>query len=79
MENEQLVMKTYIFIFYLLSLIFHLLSFIFYLLSIQYPASSPAGRIPSWGGISRPEGLPCNGAHSRRMTVFCLSAADSQL
>jgi hypothetical protein len=43
----------------------HLLSFTYS--SRLYPASFPAGRIPSCGGIARPKGK-----HSRRMTVFCL-------
>jgi hypothetical protein len=55
----------------------HLLSLYLFLSltysSFPHPASFPAGRIPSCGGIARPKGK-----HSRRMAVFCLPAADSR-
>jgi hypothetical protein len=57
---------------YLISLFF--ISHLSSMLSLIYPASSPAGRIPSRGGIAHPQGK-----HSRRVTVFCLPTADFRL
>jgi hypothetical protein len=68
MSNEQLLITHYsLLITHFSFLISHLLSF------ICNPASSVAGRIPPCGGIARPKGK-----HSRRMTVFCPSPADSR-
>jgi hypothetical protein len=81
--NQSINLSIYLsfssfFLIFLSHLSFSSFSLSIYFLSLPYssrlyPASSPAGRIPSCGGIAHPKGK-----HRRRLTVFCLPAADSR-